>query len=235
MRCGTDSLLGRIASLAVLAMFADVTSAQTTDGAAEGAASSTAAAATTDVGAIDVTKKGFASRVARDTVYRNDLASQAFVPVPPSERKAGHVYYRFHPRLNRHVWSIATADGGFRYALGPGSVQQTRQFDPRASAEERQRQLQARAPEMARLLEIQGTLPTVRLGEDDLWSAHVGPSVTSVFDLDTGRRWEWHGLDPVGVIHSGGPRWTARDSGYLPVDPVRPPVLPVTASFCPCP
>lgn len=105
----------------------------------------------------------------------------------------------------------------------------------RASTEERQRALQARAPEMARLLEIQGTLPTVILGADERWDAHVGPSVTSVFDLDTGRRWEWHGTDPVGVIHSGGPRWARQGSGYGPIDPVRHPVLPVTAAFCPCP
>lgn len=236
MRCGTDSPLGRVVSAVCLAMAVDVVWAQATGG--TGAAADRASSAATDAsdaGTIDITKDGFASRVNRDTVYRNDLIAQRLVPVPRSERKAGHVYFRFHSGLARHVWSIATADGGFRYALGPGSVQQTRQFDPRASTEERQRALQARAPEMARLLEIQGTLPTVILGADERWNAHVGSSVTSVFDLDTGRRWEWHGIDPVGVIHSGGPRWARQGSGYGPVDPVRPPVLPVTAAFCPCP
>lgn len=236
MWCGTDSPLGRVASAVCLAMAVDVACAQATGGA--GAAAdrpSSVAADASEAGAIDITKDGFLAQVKRDTVYRNDLLAQRLVPVPRSEWKAGHVYFRFHPGLARHVWSLATADGGFRYALGPGSVQQTRQFDPRASTEERQRALQARAPEMARLLEIQGTLPTVILGADERWDAHVGPSVVSVFDLDTGRRWEWHGIAPVGVIHSGGPRWARQGSGYGPVDPVRPPVLPVTAAFCPCP
>jgi len=188
-----------------------------------------------DTGSIDVTKNDFTTQVGRDAVYRYDLLLQKLVTVPTKERKAGHVYYRFHPGRGRHVWSIATADGGFRYALGPGSVQQTRQFDLRASPEERQRQLQARAPELARLLEIQGSLPTVRLAADDRWELNVGPSVTSVFDLDTGRRWEWHGTEPVGVIHSGGPRWRAAEKDYLPVDPISPPVLPVGAAACVCP
>lgn len=186
-------------------------------------------------GVIDLTKDDVRSRLARDTVYRYDLLAQELVPVPRAEWKPGHVYYRFHPERGRHVWSIAGPAGGFRYVIGPGSVQQTRQFDLRASAEERQRQLRTRAPEMARLLEIQGTLPTVRLGMDDRWDINVGPTVTSVFDLETGRRWEWHGTVPVGVIHSGGPRWSATEMAYRPIDPVRPPVLPVSAAECLCP
>lgn len=193
-----------------------------------------AASASSKSDAIDITKDDFASRVDRGTVYRNDLIGQKLVPVPRAEQKAGFVYYRHHAGLGRHVWSLATGDGGFRYAMGEGSVQETRQFDLRASAEERQRQLQARAPGAARLLEIQGTVPSVRLGADDRWDLTGGPSVSSVFDLDTGRRWEWHGTKPTGVIHSGGVRWTPGGRDYLPVDPVRPLVWPVTPAWCHC-
>jgi hypothetical protein len=239
-------LVPRLVVAVVLGVTVDAAPAQPPDAAGKGASDRAAVGkagagddvakqAAADKGSIDVTKNDFATRVERDAVYRYDLLLQKLLPVPAKERKAGHVYYRFHPGRGRHVWSIATADGGFRYAFGPGSVQQTRQFDLRASPEERQRQLQARAPELARLLEIQGSLPTVRLGADDRWELNAGPSVTSVFDLDTGRRWEWHGTEPVGVIHSGGPRWRAAEKDYLPVDPISPPVLPVGAAACVCP
>jgi len=186
-------------------------------------------------GSIDLSQDDFASRPERDTVYRNDLVLQRLVPTPAAEWKPGNVYFRFHPGLGRHVWSIADAERTLRYALGPGSVQQTRNFDLRSTPEERQRALQSRAPEMARLLEIQGTLPTVRLDERGRWQPHVGPSVASVFDLETRQRWEWHGLAPVAVIHSGGARWTAGPGGrYLPSDTLRPRLLPVDIDPCGC-
>lgn len=225
----TDTCGRRLVTAACLALVAGGPPAWSAD--PPGGAAPAAGAAK---GTIDLTKDDVRSRLVRDTVYRYDLLAQELVPVPRQEWKPGHVYYRFHTGLGRHVWSIAGPDGGFRYAIGPGSVQQTRQFDLRASPEERQRQLRARAPEMARLLEIQGTLPTVRLGADDRWQLNVGPTVASVFDLETGRRWEWHGTEPVGVIHSGGPRWSPTEMAYRPVDPVRPPVLPLSAAECPC-
>lgn len=211
-------------------------------GAERTAADAPAADAKPEAASIDTTKDGFASRADRDTVYRNDLIGQKLVPVPRAEQKAGSVYYRYHAGRGRHVWSLSTGDGGFRYAMGPGSVQETRQFDLRASAEERQRQLQARAPGAARLLEIQGTMPSVRLAADDRWELTTdagpggpnGPSVPSVFDLDTSRRWEWHGSEPTGVIHSGGNHWTPGGRDYLPVAPLRPMVLPVSPAWCRC-
>lgn len=229
----TDTCVRRLVTAACLALGVGTAPAWSA-GAADTAGDASPAAGAAK-GTIDMTKDGFRARLVRDTVYRFDLLAQELVPVPRKEWKPGHVYYRFHSRLGRHVWSIAGADGGFRYAIGPGSVQQTRQFDLRATPEERQRLLRTRAPEMARLLEIQGTLPTVRLDADEGWQLNVGPTVTSVFDLETGRRWEWHGSEPVGVIHSGGSLWSATETAYLPIDPVRPPVLPLTAADCPCP
>lgn len=229
----TDTLLRRHATAVCLALVAATAPAWPARAADTPGGAAPAAGAVK--GTIDLTKDDLRSRLVRDTVYRYDLLAQELVPAPRKEWKPGHVYYRFHAGLGRHVWSIAGPDGGFRYAIGPGSVQQTRQFDLRASPEERQRQLRTRAPEMARLLEIQGTLPTVRLGADDRWDLNVGPTVTSVFDLETGRRWEWHGTEPVGVIHSGGPRWSPTSTAFSPVDPVRPAVLPLSAAECPCP
>ena len=42
------------------------------------------------------------------------------------------------------------------------------------------------------------------------------PTDGSVFDLETGRRFDWHGDRAVEVVHSGGNSWARRGDRYAP-------------------
>lgn len=167
-------------------------------------------------GAVDSTAKDRQQKLDRGVVYRYDPFRRLLVPTPKSEWKPGHVYHRYSDRLGRHVWSIASADGRMEYALGPGSVHPARNFDLRVSEAERQRELEARDPELARRLAILGARPTARLATDGTWSLQRTPGAARVFDLETGHRWEWHGDRRTGVVHSGGNAWAIDGDRYRP-------------------
>jgi hypothetical protein len=152
----------------------------------------------------------------RGTIYRLDPMDEQLHPVKPAEIHAGHVYGRFDSRLGRWVWSKADAAGNLRYAMGEGSTQPARMFDLRGTDAERQRALERRAPELARLFTIQGAKPMLRLDASGRWALGPTPCVSSVFDEATGQRWEWHGDRPSLVTHSGGSRWQVRDGWYAP-------------------
>ena len=182
-------------------------------------------------GAVDIAAPDRQQRLDRAVVYRYDPFRRLLVPTPKSEWKPGHVYHRFSERLGRHVWSIATADGRMEYALGPGSVHPARNFDLRVSEAERQRELEAREPELARRLAILGARPTARLAADGTWTLDQTPGAARVLDLETGRRWEWHGDRRTGVVHSGGNAWVVVGDRYRPAfvreDAGHPGVLPL--------
>lgn len=167
-------------------------------------------------GAVDITSPDRQQRLDRAVVYRYDPFRRLLVPTPRSEWKPGHVYHRYSDRLGRHVWSIAAADGRMAYALGPGSVHPARNFDLRVSEAERQRELEAREPELARRLAILGARPTARLAADGTWSLDQSPGAARIFDLETGQRWEWHGDRRTGVVHSGGNAWVVVGDRYRP-------------------
>ena len=118
--------------------------------------------------------------------------------------------------LGRWVWSKADAAGNLRYAMGEGSTQPARMFDLRGTDAERQRALERRAPELARLFTIQGARPMLRLDATGRWGLGPTPCVSSVFDEMTGERWEWHADVPSRVMHAGGSRWRVHDGWYLP-------------------
>jgi hypothetical protein len=153
----------------------------------------------------------------RSWIYRYDPMSGSLVAVPPAELKRGAVYNRYDAGRGRWVWSKLAADGSLRYSLGPGSVQQVRSFDLRGTQAEQRRALEKQAPELARLLTIQGARPTLKLDEQGRWQLGPTPHVSSVFDEATGERWEWHGDEPSGVLHSCGRLWAYADGDYLPV------------------
>ncbi len=153
----------------------------------------------------------------RGRLYRYDPLDGSLVVVPPVELKPGGIYNRFDTARGRWVWSKAAADGSLRYAIGPGSVQPVRLFDMRGSQAEQRRALEKRAPELARLLSIQGVRPTLKLDEQGQWLLGPTPHVSSVFDEATGERWEWHSDAPSAVIHSCGRQWAYADGGYLPI------------------
>ncbi len=152
----------------------------------------------------------------RATKYRYDPMTEKLYPVSAREIRPGHVYSRFDASLGRWTWSKADRQGNLRYAMGQGSTQPARMFDLRGTDAERQRALERRAPELARLLTIQGARPMLRLDEQGRWGLGPTPSVSSIFDDATGERWEWHGDAPSRVVHSGGNRWRIKDGWYAP-------------------
>lgn len=167
------------------------------------------------VPAADATATADAGRD-RATIYRFDPMDEQLHPVKPAELRPGHVYGRYDTGLGRWVWSKADAGGSLRYAMGQGSIQPARMFDLRGTDAERQRALERRAPELARLFTIQGARPMLRLDATGRWELGPTPCVSSVFDEATGQRWEWHGDQPSLVTHSGGSRWQPRDGWYVP-------------------
>jgi hypothetical protein len=152
----------------------------------------------------------------RGRIYRYDLAAETLEPMRSAAIRPGHVYSRFERASGRWVWSKADAAGGLHYAMGEGSVQPARMFDLRGTDAERLRILEKRAPELARLLTIQGARPMLKLDGTGRWQLGPTPSVSSVYDLTTRERWEWHGDEPARIIHTGGSRWELADGRYVP-------------------
>ena len=149
---------------------------------AVGLAAQLAAAEPRPVPAAEATATADAGRD-RGTIYRLDPMDEQLHPVKPAEIRAGHVYGRFDSRLGRWVWSKADATGNLRYAMGEGSTQPARMFDLRGTDAERQRALERRAPELARLFTIQGAKPMLRLDASGRWGLGPTPCVSSVFDI----------------------------------------------------
>jgi hypothetical protein len=152
----------------------------------------------------------------RMKVYRFDPVTETLELVPPEEIRPGHVYSRYESALGAWVWSKADRSGQLRYAMGEGSVQPARMFDLRGTDAERQRALEQRAPELARLMTIQGARPMLRLSAEGRWDLGPTPCVSSVYDIATGERWEWHHDVPSRIAHTGGNRWEVVDGRYVP-------------------
>ena len=149
-------------------------------------------------------------------IYRYDPITEAFSPIDRAKLKPFHIYYRFSPVLSRWAWSKTTPDGRLEFAMGPGSVQSAFLFDLTATMEERMRVLEERAPELARMYAVQGARASMILGADGTWALHGLQSVGHVFDLETSRRWEWHGDHRAEVVNSGGAGWRIDDGRYVP-------------------
>jgi hypothetical protein len=157
-----------------------------------------------------------APAVGQDVVQRFDPINNRIVDVPPAEIKPGFLYNHYHAGLGRRVWSVATPDGGFLYAMAPGSVQPARALDLRATEQQLRTELIQREPELAKLLDIRGGTASVRLTPNETWEVVAQPTISSVFDLETGRRWEWHGRRRVAVVHTYGYEWTLVDGRFMP-------------------
>lgn len=149
-------------------------------------------------------------------IYRFDPLLETFSPIAATAIKPDHIYHRFSPALDRWVWSKASAERRLEFAMGPGSVQPAFLFDLTATMEERRRVLEARAPDIARFYSIQGARAAVILGADGKWNLHGIQSLGHVYDLETGRRWEWHGDHRAEVVHGGGSVWEWHEGTYLP-------------------
>lgn len=166
--------------------------------------------------AADAAAKADAPKLDPSRVYRYDPITEAFSPIDHVKLKPAHVYYRFSPELGRWVWSKATPDRRLEFAMGPGSIQSAFLFDLTATMEERMRVLQERAPELARKYAVQGARASMILAANGTWALHGISSVGHVYDLETSRRWEWHGDHRAEVVHGGGNSWRMDAGRFVP-------------------
>lgn len=151
-------------------------------------------------------------------VYKYDPVSRKYTAVDRAAIKKDRVYYRYSPVLGAWVWSKADAGGALRYAFGPGSAQPAALFDMPESTAERVKALEKQAPELAKRLAISGAKPSLRLGADGRWTLMPDATKGRVFDMETGRRWEWHGSRPTPVTHGPGfDRWALAPGRYVPL------------------
>jgi hypothetical protein len=177
-------------------------------------ASDTDASDTDDIKPIPV--EADRSKLDRQTVYRYDPVARQLWPIPPSSLRVDCIYLVHDVSLGRWTWSQWHGDSGFRYAMGPGSIQAGERFHLTISDAEGRRALEARSPELARKFEIQGAKPVLRLDEDGSWRLNPTVCGARVFDERTGERWEWHGPNRAAVVHLGGSHWRYESGRYLP-------------------
>lgn len=154
-----------------------------------------------------------------DVVRRYDPRSDKFVEVAADAIKPGKIYNHYSKSQGRFVWAYATDGGGFSYALGPGSTESPTSFDLVTSARETARLVERVAGNWASASQKTGSRIMVRLGEDGKWSVLRSASIRSHYDLDTLRRWEWHGERRVAVSHTGGYLWLFDGAWYTPAGP----------------
>jgi hypothetical protein len=138
------------------------------------------------------------------------------IAVPAEDLKPGMVYNYYNSGLGRRAWGFATEDGSFQYAFGEGTTVPTNRFDFRIAASERSAILERESPGLERDVEISGRPPVVQLTASGNWRLARVTSPTRVFDVETGRRWEWHGGRRLTVLHTHGDLWSIVDGRYQP-------------------
>lgn len=149
-------------------------------------------------------------------VYRLDLMTSELAPTDRSDLKIGYVYYHFSPQLNRWVWSYYQKNGSFWYAFGEGTTQEAWCFDIRASREALTKRLE-QYPELAHQVERQDRKVCFRLQADGRWKVIQSGIPRSIFNAETGERWQvQEGEKFVPIVHTGGNSWTVRDGEYEP-------------------
>ena len=153
----------------------------------------------------------------KDALFRFDPFLNKMVAVAPADVKPGFLYNRYNPPLGRRVWGLGVEGGGFQYSMAPGSTQPAAALDLRATPQQLREELIARAPELAKMVEVRGAIVHMRLQSDETWELVRMTTITNVFDLETSRRWEWHGRRRVAVLHTGGYEWQFVDGKALPV------------------
>ncbi len=156
----------------------------------------------------------------QSAIRRFDPRNRELVPVKIQDVEPGKIYNHFSASRNRYVWAYALEDGKFSYALGPGSTESPSNFDLTTSAQETEQLYEQRT-----YGELKGAWGAgsymARLGGDDQWAV-LPFSMTasrSHYDLDSGRRWEWHGDRRVAVGHTNGYTWLYADGRYVPANP----------------
>jgi hypothetical protein len=65
-------------------------------------------------------------------------------------------------------------------------------------------------------MDTRGGRAYVTLDDAGAWQLLQRPTIAAVYDLETLRRWEWHGGRRVAVLHSYGDDWLLIDGKFAP-------------------
>jgi hypothetical protein len=171
------------------------------------------------VGIILVACPGAAADRAADSesVFRWAPRTGELAEVSPSALKVGRIYNHYDRRLQRRVWSFYQGEGKFWYAFGEGTTQLARLFDLPVSADQAFEELKKIDPEFAAVVESTGQKIYLQLDRNNEWQLLQTSSLTSIYNAETGERWEMHFPDSyTPVSHSGGYFWTVRNGRYIP-------------------
>ena len=153
----------------------------------------------------------------RQSILRFDPLAGQLVPVPLQDRKIGYIYRHFSPRLDRWVWGFYQGDDRFSFALGKGSLQPAHRLDLPPAAENAAEVGRGVATTLAEAVsDPRNRGIYARLNDRDEWELYGPFGVPSVYDAESGLRWENHGRRYVPVSHTRGYRWTADGEGYSP-------------------
>ncbi len=150
-------------------------------------------------------------------ILRLDPFSRQLVPVTADQIKTGYIYSYYHPRLKRRVWSYAQPNKELWRAFGPGTTQLARRLDLRASEKAALARVAEELPELAEKLKRTGGPVYIRLNDDHQWKLAPYGDRESIFDLESGRRWEWYRDHYQPVTHTLGYRWAREAGRYVPV------------------
>jgi hypothetical protein len=127
-------------------------------------------------------------------ILKFDIMNRQYAPVTLDELRPGHIYSHYSPQLGRQVWSICKEDKTFWHALAAGSCQPVHLFDWNVRTEDEEKaaeeQLRKANPGIARQVAQEGAAIFLELHPDGHWRL-TRTSVPSVYDAETGMRWEW--------------------------------------------
>ena len=153
---------------------------------------------------------------AEDDYRRYDPATGEELAIRAAELRPGNIYQHMSPRWGRRVWSFYLGNGSFWHAFGEGTTQLARDFDVPWTKREAIAELQRTDPELARRVRSAVKPFRLRLRADGKWDRIGQEEVVSVYDLETGSRWENHNQRYVPVVSSYGRRWIVRHGRYVP-------------------
>jgi hypothetical protein len=175
-------------------------------------------------------------------ILRFDPVGNRLIPVRAEELKAGYIYSHFNQRLNRRVWSYVQTGGKFWHAFGERTTQEAWRLDIRASMGEQMDKLAELAPGLYEKLRYAGEGRVfVRLTSEGRWVIAEDAMFPTIYDAETGRRWERHTGKYIPV--SSGPwryQWVVHDGRYVPAGrlpraaPAAASIGPATRDACNC-
>ena len=149
-------------------------------------------------------------------VQRYDPLSQSLQPIDDNKIISGKIYHHFSLEHDRYVWAYALPNGKWSYPFGPGTTELPDHFDLVTPPALTRALLEQRAGEWLARSRQEGSPILARLAADDHWELLEFRSVRSHFDLESGYRWEWHGDQRIGILHTHGRRWRYNEESYEP-------------------